>query len=167
MRTSLVQRAQEGETFHEVVINNSVGDFLASEASMFEDFAALARENVQTFLRGKTGTFPVADLVIIDQPFETCVAGFGDGIPAWNSLDGSIRNWYSSRFEFCNDYLHDDGAILILMPMGLSHEILHWILKYKLKTKCEWQVHQSEPLAHPAYEGMMVSQSLHPCAAIS
>ena len=41
MRTSLVQRAQEGETFHEVVINNSVGDFLASEASMFEDFAAL------------------------------------------------------------------------------------------------------------------------------
>lgn len=103
--------------------------------------------------------FPVANLIIIDQPFETLVPGFGDTIPVWNSLDGSINHWYSSRFEFAYDYLHDDGAILVLMPTGLSHELLHWGLKYKLKTKCEWQVQQSEPLTHPAYEGMMVCQT--------
>lgn len=92
------------------------------------------------------------------------MAGFGDAIPKWNSIDSTKREWYQSRFEFIDDYLQDDGAILILMPMGLSHELMHWVIKYKLKTKCEWQVHQSEPLTHPAYENMMVSSSFsHNC----
>ena len=100
--------------------------------------------------------FPCADLVILDQPFDSIVSGFGNKVPQWNSMAGKEKEWYSTRFEFASRFLNDDGGILILMPSGLNYELMGWIEKYRLRTKCEWSCHQFEPLTHPTYDDMMV-----------
>lgn len=100
--------------------------------------------------------FPCADLIIIDTPFDSIVSGFGNQVPQWNSMGGKPKEWYTIRFEFASRFLHDDGGILIFMPSGMNWEIMRWIEKHRLKTKCEWSCHQVEPLTHPLYDDMMV-----------
>lgn len=48
LRTSLIKRAAEGVKYQEQVINSSVGDFLQSDASTFEEFAQMVHSSQYT-----------------------------------------------------------------------------------------------------------------------
>ncbi|KAG0631975.1 hypothetical protein M758_1G295400 [Ceratodon purpureus] len=154
-RTDLIFRAPSGADYYEQIENKAVGTFLGADSATFEEFARKARGNEETYIGGKKGMFPCADLIIIDTPFDSIVSGFGNQVPKWNSMGGKPKEWYSTRFEFASRFLHDDGGILIFMPSGMNYEIMRLSIEHRLRTKCEWSCHQSEPLTHPLYDDMM------------
>ncbi|KAG0566984.1 hypothetical protein KC19_7G101700 [Ceratodon purpureus] len=157
MRTKLVQRAPPGAKYLELVMNKSIEEVLTNELPKFEEFTHKARGNTESYLHGIKGSFPLADLIILDQPYNSPVQGCGDDIPEWNCMDVEEdgKLWYEPRFAFISKYLNDDGGILILMPSGLNYELMPWVYANSLKLKCEWQCHQREPLHHPRFDDML------------
>ena len=79
-------------------------------------------------------------LVIADQPHGTYVEnaeGFEHHLekkrspPIWNrySVGTKPSDWYTTLFSFTNEYLDDDGGLVVLMPFGLTYELNKWATK--------------------------------------
>lgn len=66
--------------------------------------------------RGKLDLHPGCDLIFVDMPEGLPVPGVSDpdsSIPTWNTLPSG---WLGSIFDFANQHLHDDGAMIIMHP---------------------------------------------------
>ena len=107
------------------------------------------------------------NLISVDHPHGTpvmIVSGpfLSATVPEWNNFGPGTRSrdWYRALFSFGETYLKDDGGLLVFMPHGLSYDLQRHATKQGWIVKAEWTCHQSEPLVHVLFPGMMVFLNL-------
>jgi len=68
--------------------------------------------------------------------------------PLWNRFPKGMTSldWYNNLFKFADEYLDDDGKIIVFMPNDLTYELHRFALKNKYALAREWICQQLEPL---------------------
>jgi hypothetical protein len=94
--------------------------------------------------------------VIVDCPEDEPVPGLGDGILVWNQM-GNEDEWYNSVFEFSRLYLQDDDAMILIMPIATTMELVPHMRKFGMKVEYDFLYDQPHPLTHPHYKNKLVS----------
>jgi hypothetical protein len=94
--------------------------------------------------------------VIVDCPEDEPVPGLGDGILVWNQM-GNEDEWYNSVFEFSRLYLQDDDAMILIMPIATTMELVPHMRKFGMKVEYDFLYDQPHPLTHSHYENKLVS----------
>ena len=107
------------------------------------------------------------NLILADQPHRTYVKnveGFEHHVdrkvdpPAWNRFPrktGSLE-WYSNLFLFADQYLDDDGGLVVFMLHGLMYELHRNAIRRGYTIAREWICHQPVPLQHVLFQNMKV-----------
>ena len=78
--------------------------------------------------------------------------------PGWNQFpDGqNAKDWYSTLFDFVDQYLDNDRGMIVLILAGLMHELLRAAKSKGLNIKVKWMCQQREPLIYVMFPNMMV-----------
>ena len=99
------------------------------------------------------------NLILVDQPYGTYVEnveGFELHVDkkvaplAWSRFPrktGSLE-WYSNLFLFVEQYLDDDGGLVVFMPHGLIYELHRNAIRRGYTVAGEWICHHPVPLQH-------------------
>jgi tRNA G10 N-methylase Trm11 len=92
------------------------------------------------------------DLIIIDVPEDLhvpTVSEPADAAPPWNQSTDSLLE---ATFVFAEDYLQDDGAMVVIHPFQVDAKstILGYCVEYGFETRKEWlcmnHLHLCSPL---------------------
>ena len=59
-----------------------------------------------------------------------------------------------------DEYLDDDGGLVVLLPFGLTYELNKWATKKGYTIAEEWICHQPKPLLHVLFDNMKVRFTL-------
>ena len=117
-------------------------------------------------LSGDLTSDAVVHLLLVNQPSDTFVhripALDGDDTspPEWNVVtDGNLIPWYKSLFAFAEEYLINDGGMVVLMLCGLTFELHRLAQKGGMEVKAEWICYQPEPLVHLKFPHLLVCSS--------
>ena len=77
---------------------------------------------------------------------------------AWNRFPqrtGSLQ-WYTNLFLFADQYLDDDGGLVMFMPRGLTYELHRNALKQGYTMAGEWICQQLVPLQHVLFQNITI-----------
>jgi hypothetical protein len=90
--------------------------------------------------KGSSDVHPCLDLILADIPEGLPVPGISippSSIPAWNK---ESKEWLQPVFDFANEHLHDDGAIILFHPFRMSTKsnILGYCKSYGFAIRKEW-----------------------------
>ena len=112
-------------------------------------------------LKGEQVSHPFVDLIIADLPENLPVPGVSDpprSIPAWNE---GASDWLQSIFDFAENHLHDDGAMILFHPFRATtkSEILGYCDVYGMKVRKEWWAMNRLHLTSPLDQSVTVSSS--------
>jgi hypothetical protein len=92
------------------------------------------------------------DLIIVDVPEDLpvpTVSEPADAVPPWNQSADSLLE---AVFVFAEDYLQDDGAMIVIHPFQVDAKstILGYCVEYGFETRKEWlcmnRLHLCSPL---------------------
>jgi hypothetical protein len=80
------------------------------------------------------------DLIIVDVPKDLpipIVSDPTDAVPPWNQ---SVDSLLEVDFVFVEDYLQDDGAMIVIHPFQVDAKsnILGYCVEYSFETRKEW-----------------------------
>ena len=109
----------------------------------------------------------VVNLILADQPHGTYVEnveGFEHYVdrkvapPAWNRFlrKTGLLEWYSNLFLFADQYLDDDGRLVVFMLHGLTYELHRNAIRRGYIVVGEWICHQLVPLQYVLFQNMKV-----------
>lgn len=116
--------------------------------------------------KGSTEDHPCLDLVIVDMPEGLPVPGVSNpanSIPAWNQ---DSKEWLQPIFDFADQHLHDDGAIILFHPFRLATKsnILGYYKSYGFEIRKEWwgmnRLHLTSP-SNPAVTVSLIVDIFH------
>ena len=102
--------------------------------------------------KGTTGVQPCLDLILADIPEGLPVPGISDpptSIPAWNQ---ETHEWLHPIFDFADNHLHDDGAIIIFHPFRMTTKamIIGYCECFGFQVRKEWwgmnRLHLTSPI---------------------
>jgi hypothetical protein len=94
----------------------------------------------------------ILDLIIVDVPEDLPIPTMSnpaDAVPLWNQRAESLLE---AVFVFAEDYLQDDGAIIVIHPFHVDAKstILGYCVGYGFETRKEWlcmnRLHLCSPL---------------------
>ena len=90
--------------------------------------------------KGVSNMQPCVDLMIVDMPEGLPVPGISilsTSIPQWNF---EPKDWLQPIFDFADQHLQDDGAIIIIYPFRLvtKSNILGYCKSYGSNIRKEW-----------------------------
>ena len=115
--------------------------------------------------RGEPRVHPFVDLIIADIPEGLPVPGVSDpptSIPSWN-ID--TDNCLQPIFDFADNHLHDDGAVILFHPFRASTkgEIFGYCDAFEFEVRKEWWGTNKLHLTSPINPTLTVSSLLgHP-----
>ena len=104
------------------------------------------------FYKGTTGVQPCLDLILADIPEGLPVPGISNpptSIPAWNQ---DTHEWLQPVFDFADNHLHDDGAIILFHPFRMTTKamILGYCECFGFQVRKEWwgmnRLHLTSPI---------------------
>jgi hypothetical protein len=77
------------------------------------------------------------DLMIVDVPENLPVPNISATIPPWNALD---KNFVDLAFDFANNHIHDDGALLLFHAEdpSLNSKLRAFMKAYHFRLFKEW-----------------------------
>lgn len=115
--------------------------------------------------KGALNQQPCVDLMVVDMPEGLPVPGISvppTAIPPWNQ---DCKEWLQPVFDFADQHLHDDGALIIFHPFRTSTKsnILGYCKTYGFEVRKEWWGMNRLHLANPSNPTTTVSPliSLH------
>jgi hypothetical protein len=99
------------------------------------------------------------DLIIVDVPEDLpvpTVSEPADAIPPWNQ---SVDSLLEATFVFAEDYLQDDGAMIVIHPFQVDAKstILGYCIEYSFETRKEWLCMNRLHLCSPLNRTLIVS----------
>jgi hypothetical protein len=99
------------------------------------------------------------DLIIVDVPEDLpvpIVSDPTDVVPLWNQSADSLLE---AVFVFAEDYLQDDGAIMVIHPfqVGAKSTIPGYCVEYGFETRKEWLCMNRLHLCSPLNRTLIVS----------
>jgi hypothetical protein len=92
------------------------------------------------------------DLIIIDVPEDLPVPTVSDPTDAVPPSNQSVDSLLEAVFVFAEDYLQDDGAMIVIHPFQVDAKstILGYCVEYNFETRKEWlcmnRLHLCSPL---------------------
>ncbi len=112
--------------------------------------------------KGSPEDHPCLDLILADIPEGLPVPGISDppsSIPAWNQ---ESKEWLQPLFDFADEHLQDDGAIILFHPFRVSTKsnILGYCKSYGFTIRKEWWGMNRLHLTSPINPASTVRQSL-------
>jgi len=116
--------------------------------------------------KGESNIQPCVDLIFVDMPEGLPVPGFSNlptFVPPWNQVS---KDYLQPVFDFADQHLQDDGAIIIIHPFRLSTKssILGYCKTYGFEVRKEWwgmnRLHLTSP-SNPASTVSITAFSLH------
>ena len=111
------------------------------------------------FYKGTTGVQPCLDLILADIPEGLPVPGISNpptSIPAWNQ---ETHEWLQPIFDFADNHLHDDGAIILFHPFRMTTKamILGYCECFGFQVRKEWWGMNRLHLTSPINQSVTVS----------
>lgn len=102
------------------------------------------------------------DLILVDMPEGLPVLGNSvppTSIPPWN-MDS--KEWLQPIFDFTDQHLHDDGALIIIHPfyIGTKSNILGYRKNYGFEVRKEWWGMNRLHLASPTNPSATICSNL-------
>jgi len=115
--------------------------------------------NRSRYYKGAADNQPCVDLILVDIPEGLTVPTVSEppsSIPPWN-MDS--KEWLQPIFDFADQHLHDDGAIIIIHPHRVSTKsnILGYCKSYRFELRKEWWGHNRMHLTSPVNAALTVS----------
>jgi len=109
--------------------------------------------------KGKASDHPCVGLMLVDLPEGLPVPGVSvpaSSIPVWNQ---DSKEWLQPIFDFADQHLQDDGAIIFFHPFRLSTKstILGYCKTYGFQIEKEWWGMNRLHLTSPANPSSTVS----------
>ena len=104
------------------------------------------------FYKGSTGVQPCLDLILADIPEGLPVPGISNpptSIPTWNQ---EADEWLHPIFDFADNHLHDDGAIILFHPFRMTTKamIIGYCECFGFQVRKEWwgmnRLHLTSPI---------------------
>jgi len=108
--------------------------------------------------KGVAGSQPCVDLILVDMPEGLPVPSISEApltVPTWNT---DSKEWLQPIFDFADQHLHDDGAIIIIHPFRVSTKsnILGYCKSYGFELRKEWWGMNRLHLASPVNPALTV-----------
>jgi hypothetical protein len=109
--------------------------------------------------KGSTGVQPCLDLILADIPEGLPVPGISNpptSIPTWNQ---EADEWLQPIFDFADNHLHDDGAIILFHPFRMTTKamILGYCECFGFHVRKEWWGMNRLHLTSPINQNVTVS----------
>lgn len=114
--------------------------------------------------KGALNQQPCVDLMVVDMPEGLPVPGISvpaTAIPHWNQ---DSKEWLQPVFDFADQHLQDDGALIIFHPFRISTKsnILGYCKTYGFEVRKEWWGMNRLHLASPSNPSTTVSLLISP-----
>ena len=102
--------------------------------------------------KGRASSQACVDLILVDMPEGLPVPGISDPattVPEWNQCS---KEWLEPVFDFADQHLQDDGAMIIIYPFRLTTKsnILGYCKSYGFEIRKEWwgmnRLHLASPM---------------------
>jgi hypothetical protein len=111
------------------------------------------------YYKGTPGVQPCVDLILADIPEGLPVPGISNpptSIPTWNQ---ETPEWLQPIFDFADNHLHDDGAIILFHPFRMTTKanILGYCVCFGFHVLKEWWGINRLHLTSPIHQGVTVS----------
>jgi hypothetical protein len=111
------------------------------------------------YYKGIPGVQPCVDLILADIPEGLPVLGISNpptSIPTWNE---ETPEWLQPIFDFADNHLHDDGAIILFHPFRMTTKamIIGYCVCFGFHDLKEWWGMNRLHLTSPINQGVTVS----------
>ena len=119
IRSALKICVSDDDEIEEHLMNtNSMNLHVPPASENFIRFVKMANGGRLSYLNGVEGEHPTVQLVIANMPEGLPVLGINEHLPMWNSYT-TFTKFLVANFGFLESHLDDDGALLLIHPIGL------------------------------------------------